>query len=617
MTALPIPSADRKLVQVAVPGHDMELLRPECTALRFAHGENVDVGALCYLATTKGAANRRHVVQSSFEPRRRKDVRKVVSYVSELLGSGCRSTSVAARLRCFLRFIRWADSSMHAKALRGEKEATEAFASYVTHLRERLRQGEITLITANLEQQETKNFLAGLLDLDTFARGLTLLVKDSRSCQVTVPPSEEAQSKVLALCGALFNGITTFVLGGLPYPHLLSMPQYLDWGSAGLWLFPAERMFSSPDEAPDLSSRNGGAFDYMTGALLTHEELRLRGPVADHRRRSIESAHHRIGEANSNRRHIYRLRLAEIAHGAFFLMFLAQTGMNLAQAKTLRWADDYAVGAERQHFRAIKARAGGRQVVFEIPTEFLNSFKRFLALRQFLCAESSSDWLFPHRPDKMIFGAYRQLRRIDPQLPQIAARQWRAAKSDWLLRHTDVSTTALVLQNSERTVLKAYAGGTESGHLEEMTSFLAQVSAAVVPADDVLERSSPCAIGSCTEQGNPVAIQPLVPATPDCRKTEGCLFCDKFRVHADERDTRKLLSCRYCIEQTSHLFQSEEQYQTTAGPVLARIEQLVAEIGKRDPAMVTNVSREVLDEGELDPYWASTMQMFMELGVVR
>ena len=59
MTALPIPSADRRLVQVAVPGPDMELLRPECTTLRFAHGENVDVGALCSPTHTPSARGRR------------------------------------------------------------------------------------------------------------------------------------------------------------------------------------------------------------------------------------------------------------------------------------------------------------------------------------------------------------------------------------------------------------------------------------------------------------------------------------------------------------------------------------------------------------------------------
>lgn len=34
----------------------------------------------------------------------------------------------------------------------------------------------------------------------------------------------------------------------------------------------------------------------------------------------------------------------------------------------------------------------------------------------------------------------------------------------------------------------------------------------------------------------------------NCYTPEGCLFCDKYRIHVDATDIRKSLSCRYCIE---------------------------------------------------------------------
>ena len=69
--------------------------------------------------------------------------------------------------------------------------------------------------------------------------------------------------------------------------------------------------------------------------------------------------------------------------------------------------------------------------------------------------------------DHALDHLFGQLRMIDPQLPKVTPRQWRAAKSDWLIRNKDPATAALLLQNSERTTLRAYAAGSESTHMQE------------------------------------------------------------------------------------------------------------------------------------------------------
>ena len=613
---------------VDVPTHGATLLHPEHVILRFAHGQTIDVGVICYLKRESGVnflgrrgarTPTRPVVLASFEQNRRADVLRVVSYVDdEILSGRNRSTTVAARLRSFLFFIEWADKNGYSNVLRDSRSATAAFGDFVTSERDRVRAGSLALNTAAVTQQQAMSFMSELLADDTFGRGLALLSIDSRLRQNTRPPGEDAQGKVLSLCEALFKGVTSFVLENRPYPHRLAMPSYLSWSAQGLWLFPTPRMYVAPPMAGESNYRRDFGYDYLNGRVRTKEELRARrrGPEQE-LEATIELATQGIAAGNSNPRYFYRLVLAGLAHDAFLLMFLAQTGMNLAQVCDLRWDGNLTVGAERQRFRAIKARAGDREVVFEIPAGFVQMFKRYLDLRQYLCFEERSELLFPRATPKILSNLYKRLRKFDSQLPRILSRQWRAAKSDWLIRNTDVSTAALLLQNSERTILKAYAAGSDSAHLEEMTSFLGKVSAAVVPAGEALEHATPCAVGSCTDSGHPVAIQPLIAPAPDCKKMEGCLFCEKFRVHADERDTRKLLSCRYCIEQTSHLFQSEERYQQALGPALDRVERLVSEIAERDAAMVARVTREVFEDGELDPYWASTMQMFMELGIMR
>ena len=67
-----------------------------------------------------------------------------------------------------------------------------------------------------------------------------------------------------------------------------------------------------------------------------------------------------------------------VAHNAFVLMFIANTGINLAQVLELL-NGDYEVGVERQGFRAIKRRAGNKAVHFEITAAFLPKLKRYLA----------------------------------------------------------------------------------------------------------------------------------------------------------------------------------------------------------------------------------------------
>jgi hypothetical protein len=99
---------------------------------------------------------------------------------------------------------------------------------------------------------------------------------------------------------------------------------------------------------------------------------------------------------------------------------------------------------------------------------------------------------------------------------------------------------------------------------------------------------------------------------PNCIDPEGCLFCDNYRIHVDETDIRKLLSCRYCIEKTAHLIGSLEEQHATLQPILARIDSIVAKLKQYNEPLVTKILSEV-EEGELDVYWARKLEMFMEL----
>jgi len=373
------------------------------------------------------------------------------------------------------------------------------------------------------------------------------------------------------------------------------------------------------------------AYDYANGCVASAGGIVHRyrhNPPKNRRETAAETtvlnAKRRIETANADRQNSYRRIAAMLAHNAFIVLFLAHTGMNWSTVESLPWTGAHELGAERQGFRAIKYRAGGRLVSFEIQSEFLSAFRTFLRLRDYILDGEPFDSLFIASPNggkhfepvkqKAQSSIFDSLRRIDPSVPDIKSQQWRAAKSDWLLRKTDPATTATVLQNSEATVLASYAAGSATTHSEEFNAFFDKLQSAVLERGVAIPEGVTNAVGVCASFGKPNQVF-AAPVAPDCKAPEGCLFCDKFKVHADEKDTRKLLSCRYCIQQTAHMVVSEEHFQLLFGPLLQRISTLLAAIDAREPGLVTRIEEEV-HEGELDPYWNRKLEMLVDLELI-
>src|SRR5207253_5824849 len=125
------------------------------------------------------------------------------------------------------------------------------------------------------------------------------------------------------------------------------------------------------------------AYDYSNGRLATIQEL-LPHYGSRNAWGALFRAQSAIAAANADLQNRSRRDRAMVAHNAFVLMFIANTGMNLAQVLELSWCTDYEVGVERQGFRAMKGRAGNKAVHFEITAAFLPKLKRYLALRHYL-----------------------------------------------------------------------------------------------------------------------------------------------------------------------------------------------------------------------------------------
>jgi hypothetical protein len=337
-----------------------------------------------------------------------------------------------------------------------------------------------------------------------------------------------------------------------------------------------------------------------------------------------------LAAANADAKSPIRRSHASIAASCFAALFLAETGINLAQLLAMKWSPELAaslqdVSVERQKFREVKYRAGGRDVTFTVSLGFMPKLRAYLALREYLVQDADRDALFVghHAQLRRLTGLsthfldrlYRRLDTLGILLPRISARQWRAAKQDWAARNHDPLVAARLMGHSLATTLRSYSNGTDAAHKAEMGAFLASVEKTVLKPGDDPAGSIRSAVGVCIEFHKPVPIAAAATVQPDCRSTEGCLFCDRYRVHADATDIRKLLSCRHCVRLLSRRADSIEQYDRSFGAVLRRVDFLINELRRRDEALVDQIEHDVDIKGNLDAFWSARLDQLYELGV--
>lgn len=631
---------ERRIVQVYNLPVDsgISILRPEQVIVRFSHGKTIDIGSLCYLirqpiakshlGAKRNSDTGRLVQISSICEQRRQDIWLLISFISEyIVHSGKRIETIRDMVSRLVVFIFWADQNKFSDVLNKKLSAKKALIQYSQHLKEKVSRNEFSINSAARQQNSIIQFLCDFFEDEDLKFGIALIRVNNHLKKNTQPPSEDAEAQVLSLCEHIFDGITSLVLEHKPYPFELAMPSYLNFKNEKLWVFPAESWFIHPNKA--LFRRNIClAYNYQTGTLNTLEQvaaIRLKpSKNVNSDYNLLKAAKNNLVVANQDFRHSQRMHVGTIAVNAFIILFIAQTGMNWAQFVDLQWDKEFDISSSKPLFRVVKWRAGGKECSFELPVGYIPRFKKFIALRKYLLNEQACAYLFFTLGERglgvpkqlksgTLNGIYLTLRRIDPNLQMIQSREWRAAKSNWLVRNTDVATAALVLQNTEKTVLSSYITGSESSHWEEMSSFLHSMSNVVLSTKNDQNHLLQGATGHCSSFGNPLTLNndDLV-NKPNCIDPEGCLFCDKYRIHVDETDIRKLLSCRYCIEKTAHLIGSLEEQLATLQPILSRIDLILDKLKEYNEQLVTKILSEV-EEGELDDYWARKLEMFMEL----
>ncbi|WP_370600877.1 hypothetical protein [Pseudomonas nitroreducens] len=592
---------------------------------------SIDIGAFCYKARSKDGRLKgkpKLVDTSTICPVRSRNLRQVVEHFSNRVISGyLRPTTAQGYLRIVGEFMDFCDENFELVDFQDEVLRKKAVLSYTDFLEGLTRRSPRANNYYSTKQVVLINELSEMWCDDYVWFGVRRLQSNADLDAPVQPPDDSRVSKNIDMFRCLFSGYSHFVTSFGKFPFFLKLPKYI---GDGMYIFPTNLKFVSPlaiDRFESLKN-TGGAVDYRAGRIRSLDECesfyKNRASASVCRNSLLRS----LRQANEDPQCSRRRMLGILAHNAFFVLFQANTGMNLSGAMELEWCDEYTVEASRKKFRLIKYRASGREQSFEVSATFLQAFKEFLKLRTYLLAGQACSTLFFRCSFSDISSPVKAMRigcttelskwvlKIDPGFEFVTSREWRAAKSDFLLQKYSVEVVSLALQNNIDTVEEHYAEGSDQRARVELSEYYSKLTKAVVRSRD--HALANISTGSCSDYGSPTASDSSV-VEPDCTTDLGCLFCEKFRVHADFEDVRKLVSFRYFINRLSYLNPSSDSVREFYDPALVRINSILEIIGSHSDelsSVVSNLEESIAVQDGLDPYWELRISSLIEVGVL-
>lgn len=622
----------------------VRIANPEQVVLKIGSSYH-DVGALCYAirAPIKQRCRPREVMTSTFLMQRPKQVLQLIKALSSLIVDGGRSiATVTGYSQGFKLFVDWADSTGFHECLAGGESTRKSFLAWVENVRELYRREEFGEISYNNRIGYIKEILEAMLGQNATGHSIPRLKRRPNPNGGTEPLAPHDFAHAIALNQALFDGLCDLVLDARTFPFKLLLPGSLGWAENHLWIFPTNKWRMPPHEwgaERDKSIYGYWPYNYAAGRLSFPDEIAHRYVAPTPAKQlaaahlTIENATKRMATANADKFDWVRLMLAMTAHNCFLFLFFCHTGANEGVVREIETDGAVEVATLNQRYRSVKFRAGAKVTTVVVPVTFLPSLRRFMLLRKYILGDRSFPYLFftmgPSRSKKpqanqigsaALESLYNSvLSRIDPQLPRMASRKLRASVADWYQRNHDVSVTAKVLQNSEKTTQMHYDAGSTTDHHDELSIFLNSVSEAakrqrIVPAHEAASNPSLEEGGECDAFGHPEALANNVPVTPNCKDSQGCLFCTHRVLVANEEDARKVASAAFVMEQLILGPNHEKELR----PLIEKCEQDLVKIAEFENCgpMVEYIRNDVFESGNLTPFFADKFQLFLELGVI-
>lgn len=597
----------------------------ERLVIRCTSDRKISIGSLCY--GVRDADSRKipkPVDESSLCPERARAVRAWCAETGNRhIGSGYTFYTSATE---FVNFSDWCDANQHSGFLvnaEAYKTALDEFSIYL-QLQIDCPKGIGTFTANRLQSQAIKSayiiFPGSPLN---FLTDINIISHSSLNKEATETPSMVEMTAHLTPYRYLFDGLTDFVLKGRAFPHRIP---YMDIEAT---LLPAEYPITTLAVHQTAKVGNHIFWNYREGRVNSLEECKARSSQTErHLIRQRHEALRELEDANSNLRHRKRIWLAALAQEAFISHFVANTGMNEAPLRKLVWSNDYTVeNSENAGFVVIKQRAGGMEQYFEIQKTFLKDFKKFLELREYLTNGLPHPYLFiniskdaakpvPIKSSCIHFANGKIRSFLDPDFSGLGYQKLRKYKSVYLLSTGQpVEVVSALMQTSGKTVLKHYAAAEEKNAIDEITEVMTL-------AREIFEShyALPTPASGCGGGEPEKSIEPPEAYQPNCQNFVGCVFCSKFRLHADEKSIRKVLSMRWVTSEFLNACTDIHQFHTVHGNVILRIDAIMAELVQFRPeakALIERITQEILENFHLTDYWERLYSRLIRTKVIQ
>lgn len=622
------------------------ILHPEQVILRIDK-TNFDIGALCYALRSEKARNPgqpREVVTGSFLKQRPKQILQLIRALSRRITDGGKALSTTAQYAYHLiRFMDVADNNGLVDSIAGGEATRHAFRIWAKETQERYKRQEFGESQHNLRLIHVCELLEATTGIQNLMQGIRTVKTRANPNGGTEPLALHDFAHAVALNQCLFDGLCELVLEQRPFPYKLDLPSSLGWAENHLWLFPTN-IWCLPPHKRDNSNRAiftkiCPVYDYENGRLAPLEDIAHHYKMAQDRsdknrnaRETIRRVLAHLAKANADAYHTYRFTFGMHAMRAFLFLFFCNTGSNEQVVRDLETDGTIDATASNQKFRAIKWRASGKEMTLVVPVTFMPRLRRFMELRHYLLQGRKTPYLFfscgtrnNTPPERIGTSAldilYRNLLlEIDPLLPLMGSRALRATVDNYYLRFHDSVIAAVVMGHTIETEQKKYGRGSANDQHEEMSFFMESVSESarrqrIIPRTDLTPDNRPLEEGGhCDGFGRPEALADHAPVQPNCKDTQGCLFCTHRVLIAGEVDARKVASAAYVMEQLILGPQHEEALRPLIFKCDEDLEKIAAFCNCR--AMVEKVRTDVYENENLTPFWADKYQFFLEIGII-
>lgn len=583
-------------------------------------GESIDLGALCYSKREPfnesgywGKTGKK-VELNSLEACRVEFITHLITY---LLESKLALKSKKSVVGTFQSFIGFCDGKEQSSEMFCKKNGFEVFIRYLMAC----TQTKKTIIWDVFCEYFEKEGLIGQLPLQHWYE------QNRRS--PTQPLLDDQVRAIVNFNNCIFNAGYDLLLNMAEFPYQFEVPEVVKEPSNHYALLPLrfQRHKRQQRIQNSVPTFNFVKRDWVSESDLLKQGLKLKKHSQVVNRIKKDKTY--VDEANKDPVHWARIYFAELAMAAYRNLFMLLTASNETGLREFQdfndvpWGEDYEqknFAKNYWKFSYKKGRASHKKVEFKLIKEDSLQFSKYLKLRRALIQaygkkETDCNYLF-FRYNKNEFKMFKQTKQFFEFFPEIAhinSQIARATKSDILMHSTsNIGLISNLLQNDFQTVLKNYARGTVRGHITEVGGFLQNVSEVVSEKRTVSEVESE--VGNCDAFNEPKAIVdiPITMNQPDCSSKEGCLFCDKYRNHGDEKDVRKLLSYLYFIEDAEIGLSETRHFEMFFKLVIDRVKDILNFIksqSEEQESLVVRLEEEVFDRGELSDFFEQELDL--------